>query len=284
MCILPPHIGLATITWLFDGALTNPDSLGTAIDIAPGAVNWMTAGRDITHSERTPHRERAAGHSLHGLQAWVALPCSHEETAPAFQHIATEDLPVMEAASARLTLIAGDHGGVRSPAASRPCRVTMNSSPIEPRSPAAKVLAMTVHLTPDFAVSPQIAPEDVAALAAAGFTTIINNRPEQEAPDQPEGAAIEAAAIAAGLGYAAIPVGPAGIGPDEVEALAAALASAPGPVFAFCRSGTRSTHLWAFARARAGDAPDALIEAAAGAGYDISGLAGILRQIGPRQP
>lgn len=110
-----PHIGLATITWLFKGALTHRDSLGTVIDITPGAVNWMTAGRGITHSERTPDDTRTAGHSIHALQAWVALPRAHEETEPSFQHVAAADLPVIETDGAALTLIAGTIGAHASP-------------------------------------------------------------------------------------------------------------------------------------------------------------------------
>jgi hypothetical protein len=110
-----PHIGLATITWLFEGALTHRDSLGTVIDITPGAVNWMTAGHGITHSERTPDDTRAAGHRIHALQAWVALPRSYEETAPSFQHVAAGDLPVIKQDGASITLIAGSLGAHASP-------------------------------------------------------------------------------------------------------------------------------------------------------------------------
>ncbi|WP_416909258.1 MAG: pirin family protein [Polymorphobacter sp.] len=110
-----PHIGLATITWLFEGALTHRDSLGTVIDITPGAVNWMTAGHGITHSERTPDTLRAEGHRIHALQAWVALPRSHEETEPSFQHVAAADLPVITRPGARITLIAGTLDGHASP-------------------------------------------------------------------------------------------------------------------------------------------------------------------------
>lgn len=110
-----PHIGLATITWLFDGALTHRDSLGTVIDIMPGAVNWMTAGRGITHSERTPDDVRAAGHRMHAIQSWVALPRSHEDSAPTFQHVAADDLPVISRDGVRVTLIAGEMDGHASP-------------------------------------------------------------------------------------------------------------------------------------------------------------------------
>jgi len=121
-------------------------------------------------------------------------------------------------------------------------------------------------------VSGQIQPADVSALKAAGFTTIINNRPEGESPDQPAGADIEAAARAAGLDYVAIPLGRDGVTPDMVEKTKAALAGSAGPVFAFCRSGTRSTTLWALSQAGEMDGAE-IISQAAGAGYDMSHLA-----------
>jgi redox-sensitive bicupin YhaK (pirin superfamily) len=110
-----PHIGLATVTWLFDGAIRHRDSLGSAVDIRPGAVNWMTAGRGIVHSERTPPGERAAGHTLHGVQVWVALPQPDEEVAPEFHHHAADELPRIARAGAALTLIAGTAYGEASP-------------------------------------------------------------------------------------------------------------------------------------------------------------------------
>jgi hypothetical protein len=110
-----PHIGLATITWLFAGGLTHRDSLGTVIDIAPGAVNWMTAGRGIAHSERSPAGLRAAGHHMHGIQSWVALPASHEETAPAFQHVPADAIPQVALPGGRAVVIAGSLWGAVSP-------------------------------------------------------------------------------------------------------------------------------------------------------------------------
>lgn len=127
------------------------------------------------------------------------------------------------------------------------------------------------HIT----VSGQILPEDVSALKAAGFTTIINNRPDGESPDQPASAEIEAAAKAAGLNYVAIPLGRDGVTPDMVERTKAALEGSEGPVFAFCRSGTRSTTLWALSQAGEVDGAEIIAEAA-GAGYDMSHLAGHL--------
>lgn len=114
-------------------------------------------------------------------------------------------------------------------------------------------------------VSGQILPEDVSALKAAGFTTIINNRPDGESPDQPASVEIEAAAKAAGLNYIAIPLGRDGVTPDMVEKTRAALEGSDGPVFAFCRSGTRSTTLWALSQAGEMDGAD-IIAQAAGAG------------------
>jgi uncharacterized protein (TIGR01244 family) len=124
-------------------------------------------------------------------------------------------------------------------------------------------------------VAGQIQPEDVAALKAAGFVAIINNRPDGEAPDQPPGAAIEAAAKATGLDYHAIPLGREGVSPDMVEKTRSVLEGSAGPVFCFCRSGTRSTTLWALSQAGEQDA-DEIISQAAEAGYDMSHLAGHL--------
>ncbi len=126
-------------------------------------------------------------------------------------------------------------------------------------------------------VSGQITPEDIPALKAAGFTTIVNNRPDGEAPDQPSGAAIAAAARAAGLDYVAIPLGREGVSPDMVEKTRQALEGSAGPVFCYCRSGTRSTTLWALSQAGKQDA-SAIIAAAQNAGYDMSHLAGHLGQ------
>jgi uncharacterized protein (TIGR01244 family) len=124
--------------------------------------------------------------------------------------------------------------------------------------------------------SPQIDAADLAAAAAAGFALVINNRPEGESGDQTPGAEIESAARAAGMDYCAIPVSPGGFSREQVEAMAAALAGAHGPVLAYCRSGTRSTLLWSLARAAAGEEPEAIAEAAGRAGYDISPVRAIV--------
>jgi len=130
------------------------------------------------------------------------------------------------------------------------------------------------------AVSPQIAPDEVPALAAAGFRMIINNRPDGEEPGQPAGAEIEAAALAAGLAYRHIPVTSATLGPEAVAAFAAARGEAGGKVFAFCRSGTRCTVLWALSTAGEGErSPDDLIGTALEQGYDISNLRPALQRL-----
>ena len=118
--------------------------------------------------------------------------------------------------------------------------------------------------------SPQIGLADIAAAAAQGVTMIVNNSPEGESEDQVPGAEIEAAAKAAGLGYVAIPVTHAGFSEAQVKAMAEALAASPGPVLAYCRSGTRSTLLWSLAEASGGADPETLAAQAAAAGYDIT--------------
>lgn len=135
------------------------------------------------------------------------------------------------------------------------------------------------RLTDDFAVAPQIALTDLAAAAAEGFTLIINNRPDGEEPDAPQGDAVAAAAAAAGLAYVAIPVGHGGFSAAQLDALDAARAAHPGKALAYCRSGTRSTHLWALARARSGADVDDLCGTAAAAGYDISMLRPIMTSL-----
>jgi uncharacterized protein (TIGR01244 family) len=126
-------------------------------------------------------------------------------------------------------------------------------------------------------VSPQIGPDDLPALKAAGFTTIVNNRPDGESPDQPSSATMQAAAEALGLGYHYIPLGREGVSAQMVEDEAAALEGSAGPVFCYCRSGTRSTTLWALSQAGKMPAQE-IVDAAAHAGYDVSHLLGHLSQ------
>lgn len=132
------------------------------------------------------------------------------------------------------------------------------------------------QVTPDFAVAPQIDQDDFAAIAAAGFKSVINNRPDGEAPGQMPSSDAKARAEAAGLAYAAIPfAGPPGSA--QIDAMGAALGQLPGPVLAYCRSGTRSITAWALAQARArARGGDEIVNLARGAGYDLSSLRGAL--------
>ena len=112
-----PHIGLSTVTYLFDGEIVHKDTLGSDIAIRPGAVNWMTAGRGISHSERTGADERGRPHDVHGLQCWVALPREFEETNPAFAHFAAAQIPQLDLNGVTLRVVAGDAFGMTAPAA-----------------------------------------------------------------------------------------------------------------------------------------------------------------------
>jgi redox-sensitive bicupin YhaK (pirin superfamily) len=110
-----PHIGLATVTYLFEGELLHRDGLGTRQVIRPGEVNWMTAGRGIAHSERTPHENRKVDSNLFGIQSWVALPQNMEEAEPSFSHHDKDKLPLIEGEGKTVRLIAGRLYGAHSP-------------------------------------------------------------------------------------------------------------------------------------------------------------------------
>jgi redox-sensitive bicupin YhaK (pirin superfamily) len=110
-----PHINLATVTYLFAGAIDHRDSLGTLATIAPGAVNLMTAGKGITHSERSPASARAEGPALSGIQTWLALPSDKEEMDPAFEHVPKDALPVVEGGGASARVVMGSLWGATSP-------------------------------------------------------------------------------------------------------------------------------------------------------------------------
>jgi uncharacterized protein (TIGR01244 family) len=138
------------------------------------------------------------------------------------------------------------------------------------------------RITDSFWAAPQIALDDVAEARARGFTLIVNNRPEGEADDQVPGDAMAAEAAAHGLGYRAIPVTHAGFSEQQVTAMATALDEASGPVLAYCRSGTRSTLLWALAQASRGADPDVLTGQAAGAGYDLAPIRPLLDSLSAR--
>lgn len=110
-----PHIGLSTLTYLFEGSIMHKDSLGSEVEIKPGAVNWMTAGKGIVHSERTPQYLRTSDKVLHGLQIWVALPKDLEQMDPSFVHVEEEDIPHWTADTLSFKLIAGEAFGRKSP-------------------------------------------------------------------------------------------------------------------------------------------------------------------------
>jgi redox-sensitive bicupin YhaK (pirin superfamily) len=114
-----PHIGLATLTYLFEGAIQHHDSSGVSQRIEPGAINWMTAGRGIVHSERTPADLRSQQRRSHGLQLWLALPAADEEMAPSFVHTPAAAIPEIEVGGARLRVLVGEAFGARSPVAAR---------------------------------------------------------------------------------------------------------------------------------------------------------------------
>jgi len=110
-----PHVGLATVTYLFDGCIEHRDSLGSVQRIEPGAINWMSAGRGIVHSERAPAELRSQAHTLHGLQLWVALPLAQEDSEPSFVHTAAHELPILVVGGAQVRVLVGDAFGARSP-------------------------------------------------------------------------------------------------------------------------------------------------------------------------
>src|SRR5450830_280122 len=112
-----PHIGLSTVTYLFDGEIMDPDSLGTAAPIKPGEVNWMTAGRGIVHSERTGPKLRTTGSPMHGWQMWVGLPAAKEEMEPGFAHHATTEFPLIKDTGKTVRVVVGSLYG-----AHRRCR------------------------------------------------------------------------------------------------------------------------------------------------------------------
>ena len=110
-----PHIGLATITYLFDGEILHRDSLGCVQPIRPGEVNWMTAGKGIVHSEKVRDEVLESGQHLHGIQTWVALPIEHEETEPRFEHYSADEIPTLSEKGAEICVIIGSAYGATSP-------------------------------------------------------------------------------------------------------------------------------------------------------------------------
>lgn len=110
-----PHVGLATVTYLFEGSIEHRDSLGSVQRIEPGAINWMNAGSGIVHSERAPAELRSRAHTLHGLQLWVALPRAYEDSAPTFVHTAAADLPTVARDGIQVRVLVGELFAARSP-------------------------------------------------------------------------------------------------------------------------------------------------------------------------
>ncbi|HVG19567.1 MAG TPA: pirin family protein [Blastocatellia bacterium] len=153
-----PHIGLATVTYLFEGELMHRDSLGVVQPIRPGEVNWMTAGQGITHSERTPQEMRPPGSELFGIQSWVALPKRYEESDPTFVHHGADELPVVEGEGKRVRLITGSLFGAQSPVQTLSdmfyADITLMGGtrlpvPVEHEERAAFIVEGAVELLPD---------------------------------------------------------------------------------------------------------------------------------------
>ena len=164
-----PHINLATVTYLFDGAIGHRDSLGTAQVIEPGAINLMTAGAGIVHSERTPQQDRINGSLLYGMQTWLALPDGKEEIAPAFEHVPEADLPLVEGDGVTARVLMGSLWGVTAPttqsrtsARTRPkCRPAVPSRP--PPVPRPDGAAVAVVAAPVVAVVLPLMPRPLRA-------------------------------------------------------------------------------------------------------------------------
>jgi hypothetical protein len=144
-----PHIGLATVTYLFEGAMMHRDSLGTAQLIEPGAINWMTAGRGIVHSERKPDHLRDVPYRNHGLQLWTALPLAHEEADPAFSHTPADAIPECSVDDARVRVLVGEAFGVKSPVPSLSPAVYLDL-----QLPAGGHVALPASLGAELAVYP----------------------------------------------------------------------------------------------------------------------------------
>jgi len=179
-----PHIGLATVTYLFEGAMLHRDSTGAVQRIEPGAVNWMTAGRGIAHSERTPDDLRGVARRSHGLQLWAALPAADEEAAPSFVHTPAAAIPSLEVGGARVRVLIGSAFGARSPVAVRSPMLTLDiemaagdAFPLpEAAERAIYVVAGAVTLDGE-PVPPQtmrtLAAGDEPLLAAAGDARVV---------------------------------------------------------------------------------------------------------------
>ena len=180
-----PHIGLATVTYLFTGAILHRDSIGTELTIEPGAVNWMTAGRGVAHSERTPQALRTAGTQLFGIQSWVALPQDAEESAPDFRHYDPQELPVVTDGGVEVRLITGSLYGRRSPVYTFSDTVYADASleagaslPLDPsfEERAIYLVSGGVEIAGDRFAAPQLLvfrPGDAITVRAVGATRLM---------------------------------------------------------------------------------------------------------------
>jgi redox-sensitive bicupin YhaK (pirin superfamily) len=172
-----PHIGLATVTYLFEGGFLHRDSLGTVQAIAPGAINWMTAGRGIVHSERTPPAEVGRDRRLHGLQLWVGLPAADEACEPAFQHVPAPQIPECSVPGAVVRVLVGEAFGARSPV-----RTAMPTLYLDIRLTGDQPVALPPGLAEELAVySPEatlslegdtLAPQVMAVVDAASGVSL----------------------------------------------------------------------------------------------------------------
>jgi redox-sensitive bicupin YhaK (pirin superfamily) len=172
-----PHIGLATVTYLFEGAMMHRDSLGNQQLIEPGAINWMTSGRGIVHSERRPDHLRERAHVNHGLQLWTALPREHEEDDPSFSHTPSSAIPEVQVGGARVRVLVGQAFGAASPVAtlSRTLYLDMTLPPggrLELPALAPELAVFPVH--GEIAVDGQALDAKTMAVLEAGSPTAIS--------------------------------------------------------------------------------------------------------------
>ncbi len=171
-----PHINLSTVTYLFEGAIDHRDSIGTFATIRPGAINLMTAGRGIVHSERTPPAERASGSPISGMQTWLALPDGKEEIDPAFEHVAAGDLPLVEDGGVSARVIMGDLWGVTAPvtqhAATIYADILMNAGATFPIEAEADERAVLVALGSATLDGQKLEPHNLYVLAPGQAMTL----------------------------------------------------------------------------------------------------------------
>jgi redox-sensitive bicupin YhaK (pirin superfamily) len=176
-----PHIGLATVSYLFDGAIQHRDSLGKVQRIEPGAINWMTAGRGIVHSERSPDDLKGKAYLQHGLQLWAALPVAHEETAPEFAHTPAADIPVVLQAGSEVRVLVGQAFGRTSPVRTFSktvyLDVTLAAGSIFELPPLAEELALYLVQGGLQVDSEPVAERTLALLAPGVIATIASSQP-----------------------------------------------------------------------------------------------------------